>query len=339
MRSYCFKGMLILAAVFFVLASARAAVAEQSADTDKVEKPADYVAVVNGVKISRQELDRKLDVMKARFSSRGMPVKGKRLAQLRETILNNLIEKELLYQESQARGIEVDSKQVEEQLANLKGQFKNEEEFQKRIASMNYSEQVLRDQIRENLAIRELIDREVTSKVSVSESEVASYYKKNKKEFEEPEKVHARHILIESGPDASDDEKAKAKEKIQDVQKQLEEGAEFSEVAKEHSEGPSSKSGGDLGYFSHGQMVEKFDKAAFALEPGEVSDIVETRFGYHLIKVEDKKPASTKSLDEVKTSIKDKLRNEKIMQKLEPYIESLKQKYPVEKNLPEADQG
>ena len=110
-------------------------------------------------------------------------------------------------------------------------------------------------------------------------------------------------------------------------------------MAKEHSEGPSSKSGGDLGYFSHGQMVEKFDKAAFALEPGEVSDIVETRFGYHLIKVEDKKPASTKSLDEVKASIKDKLRNEKIMQKLEPYIESLKQKYPVEKNLAEADQG
>lgn len=339
MRSYWFKGMLILAAAVFMLASAQTGLAEKGDGGDKNAEDAGYVAVVDGVKISRQDLDRKLDMMKARYSSQGMPIKGERLAQLRETILDNLIEKQLLYQESQAKGIKVDSEKIQSEIDQLKGQFENEDAFRKKLASMNYSEETLRKEMRENMAIRALIDQEVASKVSVTDADVESYYQENKKEFEVPEKVHARHILIQAGPDASEKKKAKAEEKIQEVQEKLEDGAEFSELAREHSEGPSSEKGGDLGSFSRGQMVESFDKAAFALEPGEVSDVVETRFGYHLIKVEDKTPSSMKSLDEVKTSIRENLQREKVMQELEPYIESLKQKYPVEKNLPQADQG
>ncbi|MBS3754737.1 MAG: peptidylprolyl isomerase [Desulfobacterales bacterium] len=339
MRSYWCKGMLIFAAAVFMLASAQTGLAEKAGGSDKNAEDAGYVAVVDGVEISRQDLDRKLDMMKARYSSQGMPIKGERLAQLRETILDNLIEKQLLYQESQEVGIEVDSEKIQSEIDQLKGQFENEEAFEKKIASMNYSEETLSKEIRENMAIRALIDQEVASKVSVTDADVQSYYKENKQEFEVPEKVHARHILIEAGPDASGKEKARAEEKIREVQEKLEAGAEFSELARQHSEGPSSEKGGDLGSFSRGQMVENFDKAAFALAPGEVSDIVETRFGYHLIKVEDKTPSSMESLDEVKASIREKLQREKVMQELEPYIESLKQKYPVEKNLPEADQG
>ncbi|MBS3808714.1 MAG: peptidyl-prolyl cis-trans isomerase [Desulfobacterales bacterium] len=200
---------------------------------------------------------------------------------------------------------------------------------------MNYSEDLLKKQIKENLAIRKLIDEKIASKISVSDEEIKDYYENNQDEFKNPEKVHARHILVKSQQDASDEKKAEARKKIEEVQKKLEQGNDFSELAKEYSEGPSSKKGGDLGYFSHGQMVEKFDKAAFALEPGETSDIVETRFGYHIIKVEDKKSESMKSLDKVRDSIRENLRNEKLMQELEPYIASLKKKYPVEKNLPE----
>ncbi|MFW5936686.1 MAG: peptidylprolyl isomerase [Desulfosalsimonas sp.] len=338
MRSYWCKGMLILAAAVFMLASAQPGLAEKADSGDKNAEDAGYVAVVDGVEISRQDLDRKLDMMKARYSSQGMPIKGERLAQLRETILDNLIEKQLLYQESQEVGIEVDSEKIQSEIDQLKGQFENAEAFEKKIASMNYSEETLRKEIRENMAIRALIDQEVASKVSVTDADVQSYYEENKQEFEEPEKVHARHILIEAGPDAGDKEKARAEEKIREVQEKLEDGAEFAELARQHSEGPSSEESGDLGSFTRGQMVENFDKAAFDLEPGEVSDIVETRFGYHLIKVEDKTASSMKSLDEVKDSVQEKLEREKVMQELEPYIESLKQKYPVEKNLPEADQ-
>ncbi len=333
--SYRFKGIMILAAAVFMLSLANPCTAENTSGDSKTSGQADYVAVVNGVKIPQKDLERKVDLIKTRYASQGMPIKGQRLAQLKGKILDNLIEKELLFQESQAQGIEVDSKKVQKELDNLKGRFESEADFQKKIASMNYSEDLLKKQIKENLAIRKLIDEKIASKISVTDDEVKSYYEKNQDEFKNPEKVHARHILVKSQPDASDEKKAEARKKIEDVQKKLEQGDDFSELAKEYSEGPSSKKGGDLGYFSHGQMVEKFDKAAFALEPGETSDIVETRFGYHIIKVEDKKPESMKSLDEVRESISENLRNEKLMQELEPYIASLKKKYPVEKNLPE----
>lgn len=333
--NYRFKGIMILAAAVFMLSLANPCTAENTSGDSKTSGKADYVAVVNGVKIPKKDLDRKLELIKARYASQGVPIKGQRLAQLKETILDNLIEKQLLFQESQAQGIEVDSKKIQKELDNLKDRFESEADFQKKIASMNYSEDLLKKQIKENLAIRKLIDEKIASKISVTDDEVKAYYEENQDEFQVPEKVHARHILVKSQPDASDEKKAEARKKIEDVQKKLEQGEDFSELAKEYSEGPSGDSGGDLGYFSHGQMVEKFDKVAFALEPGETSDIVETRFGYHIITVEDKKPESMKSLDEVRESISENLRNEKLMQELEPYIASLKKKYPVEKNLPE----
>lgn len=333
--SYRFKGIMILAAAVFMLSLANPCTAENASGDSKASEKGDYVAVVNGVKIPKKDLERKVELIKARYASQGMPVEGQRLARLKETILDNLIEKELLFQESQAQGIEVDPKKIQKELDNLKGRFKSEADFQKKIASMNYSEDLLKKQIKENLAIRKLIDEKIASKISVSDEEIKDYYENNQDEFKNPEKVHARHILVKSQQDASDEKKAEARKKIEEVQKKLEQGNDFSELAKEYSEGPSSKKGGDLGYFSHGQMVEKFDKAAFALEPGETSDIVETRFGYHIIKVEDKKSESMKSLDKVRDSIRENLRNEKLMQELEPYIASLKKKYPVEKNLPE----
>ncbi|MCF8025947.1 MAG: peptidylprolyl isomerase [Desulfobacteraceae bacterium] len=204
---------------------------------------------------------------------------------------------------------------------------------------MNYSEKALEDEIEQNLAIRKLIDKKFGSDISVTDKDIESYYKENKKEFEVPEKVRARHILIKSDPDADDAKKAEAKEKIKELQEKLEDGEDFSELAKKHSEGPSAESGGDLGYFSQGQMVKDFEEVVFDMKTGEVSDIVKTDFGYHLIKLEDRKEEGTQPLDEVRDSIRQDLEREKTQQKLEPYLESLKQKFPVERNLPGADQG
>jgi peptidyl-prolyl cis-trans isomerase C len=329
----------VLAVVVFVLSFSQVAFTQENAGDKKAALDAEVVATVNDVKITAQELEQKLGLIKARYASMGMPIEGEQLNQLRESILDNLIEKQLLYQESKASGIEVDNEKIENEINKLKAQFESQEDFRKKIASSDYTEDSLRQEMVENMAIRQLIEEKIESKISVSDKELENYFKENQAEFEVPEQVHARHILIKTGPEASDEQKNEARKKIDEIQKKLDDGGDFAELAKEHSACQSGKQGGDLGYFGHGQMVESFDKAAFALEPGEISDVVESRFGYHLIKVEDKKPAGKKEYEDVKESIRQKLRQEKIMQDLEPYIESLKRKYPVEKNLPQSSEG
>ena len=151
--------------------------------------------------------------------------------------------------------------------------------------------------------------KDFKSQVKVSDDEIKEYYEENLDTFKEPKKVKARHILFRLKPNASKEDEEKVKKKAEEVLKLAREGKDFAELAKKYSEGPSKSSGGDLGYFSKGKMVKAFENAAFSLKKGEISDLVRTRFGYHIIKVEDIKEARTKPLEEVKEKIKDILVN------------------------------
>jgi peptidyl-prolyl cis-trans isomerase D len=139
--------------------------------------------------------------------------------------------------------------------------------------------------------------------VKVSDEQIKDYYDDFIDTFKEKKQVKARHILLKLAENASQEEEQKARQKAADVLAKAKEGQDFAELAKKHSEGPTAKDGGDLGYFSEGQMVKPFEEAAFKLKKGEVSDLVRTSFGYHIIKVEDVKEARTKSLEEVKGQI------------------------------------
>jgi peptidyl-prolyl cis-trans isomerase C len=149
--------------------------------------------------------------------------------------------------------------------------------------------------------------------------------------FKQPEQVKASHILIKVTPDADDAQKATARKKIEEIQQKLKNGGDFAALAKEYSEGPSGARGGDLGFFRHGQMVKPFENAAFGLEPGQVSDVVTTRFGYHLIKVTEKKPAKTLAYSEVKDKIGERLKQQKIEKQAGEYIDGLKKDAKIEK--------
>ncbi|MFP4453523.1 MAG: peptidylprolyl isomerase [Desulfobacterales bacterium] len=331
------EAMVFAALVFFMLSLATNTGKTVHAADNGEEKPDnDYVAVVNGVKIPAEELERKVDLIRARYGGSGAKIGDQQLSYIRQVILDNLIEQQLLYQASKDEGIKIDAAAVDEEMDKIKSQFESEDEFQNQISGMNYTVDLLEKEIERNLAIRELIDEKFASELSVSDSEVEAFYNENQDEFEVPERVRARHILIKS----DDENKDEAREKIKEVQGKLEDGEDFSELAGQYSDDPSGESGGDLGFFSRGQMVKNFEEAAFELEPGEVSDIVETRFGYHLIKLEERKDKGVKPLEEVRGDIRENLEQEKVMQKLEPYMESLKKKYPVEKNLPgKSDNG
>lgn len=158
----------------------------------------------------------------------------------------------------------------------------------------------------------------VFSEVAVAESEVERYYEANKKLFEDPEKVRAKHILVNTEEEAIR------------IKKEIEEGKTFEDAAKEYSSCPSKERGGDLGAFSKGQMVPEFEQVAFSQQVGEIGNPVKTQFGYHLIKVEDKIPAEPKPFEVVKDMIRKRLTEERQSMKYTWYIDQLKGKYKVE---------
>jgi len=293
----------------------------------------DKAAVVNGVVITRAHYDKELKVHLERVSRQGQQISDDQLAALKKEVLDGLIEREVLYQKSQQVGIKVDAQKVDEQLAGIKKRFPNEEEFQKALASMNLTEAEVRTQIQRGLAIRGLIDKEVADKVVVTEEETKAYYTGNPQFFKQPEQVKASHILIKVEPNADDAAKEAARNKIREVRQKLSAGGDFAELAKEYSEGPSGPSGGDLGYFRRGQMVKPFEDTAFSMQVNQVSDVVETRFGYHLIKVYEKTPEKTLAYDEVKEKISERLKREKIQKGAQEYVENLKKDAKIEKLL------
>jgi len=141
-------------------------------------------------------------------------------------------------------------------------------------------------------------------KIEITDQEIKDYYEYNIDSYSEPKKIKARHILFKLDENAPEEKEKAVREKAQSVLKEAREGKDFAELAKKYSEGPTKSKGGDLGYFSPGQMVKPFEDAAFNLKPGEISDLVRTKFGYHIIKVEDVKEASHKTLEEMRDEIK-----------------------------------
>jgi peptidyl-prolyl cis-trans isomerase C len=295
--------------------------------------PADKVAVVNGVIISKNTYDRELDFFVNRAAAKGQALPDEQMAQMKNQVLESLIDRELLFQESKKKGIEVKAEAVSDQLQKIQQRYPSKEEFKKLLSEMGLTESDVQTQIARGMAIQQLIDKEVTGKIKVSDEETKSYYDKNPQLFQQPEQVKARHILIKVQTDAPDDQKAEARRKIEAVQQKVQKGEDFATLAKTYSEGPSGPQGGDLGYFRRGQMVKPFEEAAFSLKPNETSKIIETRFGYHLIKVDDKKPARKMTYAEVKDRLNDHLKKQKAQTEADDYIETLRRDAKIEKFL------
>lgn len=297
------------------------------------EVPEGKVAIVNGSVITQVDFDREFNMVKERFSMMGRPLSESQIPETRKEVLENLINRELLYQESKKKGIKIDAAVVNEQLGKWKKQFPNEGDFAKALSSLNLTEASLKSQFEQGMAIKQLINKEFEEKVSISDSESKSFYDTHPDDFKQPEQVKASHILIKVDPKADTLKKAEARKKIEEIQKKLKAGGDFAALAKENSQCPSSSKGGDLGYFSRGQMVKPFEDAAFSLKPGEVGGIVETNFGYHLIKVIDKKPETTILYQDVKDKLAKYLKQEKVAKEVDQYVEKLKEKSKVERFL------
>ena len=321
------KTLCQIAAIFALILVFLPAMAQETQSSEK------NAALVNDVAIPLEQYTKEVNIQVARISQQGRQVTDDQMAKLKNDILNSLIEREILYQQSQKVGIQITDQIVDDQLAAIKKRFPSETEYKTALSKMNLSEDEVKVQIKRGLSIKELIDQQIASKVVITDEESKAYYDKNPQMFKQPEQIKASHILIKVDAKADEAKKAEARKKIEEVQQKLKDGGDFAALAKEYSEGPSSAKGGDLGYFRRGQMVKPFEEAALALKPNEVSDVVETRFGYHLIIVYDTKPEQTLAYADVKDKIIQRMKQEKIEKEAVQYVSKLKKDAKIEKLL------
>ncbi len=315
------------------LSVAALSVAASTVKAEKDDTSIDKIAIINGSVITREEFDRELNQVKQKTLQRGQEISSTQLEDIGNKILENLIDLELLFQESHNNGIKIEKEKIDSEMKSLKQKLPNNDEFEKLLTELKLSESALKLKIQKGLAIQELVETRITQKIKISDKESKVFYDTNPNFFKQPERVKASHILIKVAPDAEEITKSEAKQKLRQIQQKLNKGEEFAALAKEFSEGPSKTNGGDLGYFQRGQMVKSFEDVAFALKPEKVSDIVETQFGYHLIKVIDKKPETKIPYEDVKDNLVQHLKQEKTKQEVKMYIQTLREKAKIEKSL------
>lgn len=293
------------------------------------------VATVDGTVISQDALNEATEAYRNQAAAQGQTIPESQLASIRSQILESLIQKTVLLNAAEEAGIEADTANVDEEIAKIRERFPSEEQYEAALESQGFTDESLRKEVADDLTINALLDQEVLDTIEIPEDEIVSFFEQNAQYFVIPESVTASHILIQVAEDASDEEKSAARKKIDEILEELEAGADFAETAKEKSEGPSGPDGGDLGSFGRGQMVAPFETAAFALEPGELSDVVETQFGYHIIFVRDKQEGRSQPLSEVRDDITDFLKQSEGEPLLAEYIDGLVEDAKVERFLEE----
>ncbi|MFZ5569150.1 MAG: peptidylprolyl isomerase [Thermodesulfobacteriota bacterium] len=295
------------------------------------------IAVVNGEDIFERDLNRQVDARLRQIrGEKDEEIDQERMRKLKKTVLEELINRELLYQESMRRGISIPAEMLDQELQSMRQQYQTEQEYQQALRKQRLNEEELKVSILQEQMIRRLIDQEIAATITVSENEVSDYYNKNRESFRQPEMVRASDILIKVETGADEKTKLKARETLLLLKKRVLKGEDFAALAKKFSQSPSAEAGGELGFFARGQILKPVEDAAFALEPGQISDIVETTYGYHIIKVSDRKPPTLESFQTAKWKIERFLKQGKFYKALDQYIEKLKKTAKVERLMPES---
>lgn len=325
----------VVAAVALAVSPSRA---EDKPVSANAHKPDEVVAHVGERAIQWRELDLSLSVVTQQFAARGRRLSDEELARLRYDLLDRLVVHELALQE--ARGHEpadVDS-QVKSQIEAVRAQAGSPEVFSNVLAGLHVTEKEYADRLREDLIVRERVRQVAEAGATVSAEEIRKFYDDNPDKMKAPERVRASHILIQVAPNATDEVKKQKRTVIESVLTLLKQGEKFADMAAKYSEDPiSARNGGDLGYFARGQMAPEFETIAFSLKTNELSDVVTTSFGYHIVLVTDHQPAGQRAFDEVKPDIERYLRQTKEQQAAADYVQKLRDTGKYEILLPKPE--
>ncbi|WP_343338177.1 Foldase protein PrsA [Terrisporobacter petrolearius] len=293
------------------------------------------VAIVNGQNITLENYQKLLYLNKSSMESYyGSDIWSKKMEDgktysdtLKEMVLQTMIGSEVIYQQAEKDKVIPTDKQVQDQINSFNESTKNNSEYQEQLKKMGINEDFIKFQFTRDLANTNL-QKKFEEDTKISETEMKKYYEDNKKSFY-TDTVTASHILLKTqdseGKELSAKKKKEAKKKAEEALAKVKSGEDFAKVAKKYSQDSSASKGGELGTFGRGKMVSEFEKAAFNMKKGEISDIVETEYGYHIIKV-------TGRVDKQETynDVKDKIKTTLAGQKYTEYVEKLKKDSKIE---------
>jgi peptidyl-prolyl cis-trans isomerase C len=245
-------------------------------------------------------------------------------------VLEELIAMRLLKQEVARRHVIATDAEMDEAMKQVRKQFPTEAAFTQALAAQKMTAPQLREETRTQVLVSKMLEQEIGPQISVKPADISGFYEKNPDKFQQPEAVHASHVLIAVPQDAAPAAKSAARAKAEDVLKQARAGADFAKLARTYSDDGSKQRGGDLGFFPKGQMLPAFEAAAFALAPNQISDVVETQFGFHIIKMLEKRPAQSVPFAEVAPRIEQFLKQQQQQEKTKAFVDQLRAKGNVE---------
>jgi peptidyl-prolyl cis-trans isomerase C len=295
--------------------------------------PDSVVAKGKGVEIKRSQLDQEVIRFKAQAAGRGQSIPSDHLALMEPQILDQLINIQLLCSaatdEDKAAGKVLVDKQIEE----AKTQLGSDEALNRQLKAQGFTRDEFVAKTIEMSTARAVLERAL--KVKITDEDVKKFYDENPSQFEEPERVRASHILFSTKDpitqvDLSEDKKAAKRKLAEEVLKRAQAGEDFAKLAKDYSEDPGSKDKGGEYVFPRGQMVPPFEAAAFSLNTNQISDIVTTVYGYHIIKLSEKFPARKIELAKVASRVKEYLTGQALQKQSPEYIAKLRKEAAVE---------
>jgi len=305
----------------------------------KIEIPK-LVARVNGVDIESKYIEFRLSqIMKLALKKAKRPLTVKEKNSIVKDLIEKEVVRELVNQQAEKENLKIDHELIEKELKLLRAGYASEEEFNNALKSRNINLEEIKKSMQIDINARQLLNAEIKRKINISDNEVKKYYEDNKPRFQRPEAYHTRHILAAYFPpealrNQTIEELKKnkeyftriAEEKIDKVIKELKKGANFVELAKNLSDDESSReNGGDLDFIYKGIFETSFDEAVEKLNPGETSEKIKTRFGFHVIQLIEKRPSEMAPFNEMKSEIQKYLFLEEAKKNVSSYIEKLKQ--------------
>ncbi|MDO8446810.1 MAG: peptidylprolyl isomerase [Deltaproteobacteria bacterium] len=291
----------------------------------------DVVARVNGKPLTAFELNEEFQDLLPMMGSYHGGLSEEKIANIREKALNNLIEKELQYQYALEKGLSVSKKEIEAELAGMEKRFGSAAKFKDALKRSGMTKEQLKEFIKKRFLTAKAKKETVGSRAALSDSELKDYYEKNKESFKRPVELRASHILIGVDPTATKEEKGKKLKLAKDLLVKIRAGEDFAKLAMRYStDDGSAPIGGDIGTFHKEMADQEFENAVLALKVGEVSDVVETIYGYHIIMLTGKKPETQLTFDDVNADIKKRLEKKRGDELYNTWMEGLRAKANIE---------